>query len=186
MGMRQIELDFRVVNHYKTGTVDHDQNKAIARVRHGIFEIDKAKDDSVRKKARIDKQNKENKARFRNKLVRITHNKKSIYVILAFWTGKLNDGEIALTNLMKEGLGIENTKEPVRLEIRLAKNRDIDKFFDAHPDPALRMTERLSRRRQWSAALLGFALGIVGSYSVRALDIGFGSIAKFAGALMGQ
>ena len=94
--------------------------------------------------------------------------------------------EIALSSEMTDYLLIGNRKDQIELVITPAARKEMKFFLGQHPDPALRMTEHLSARRLWIGIFLGFLLGVVGSYSVRVLDFGFGTLPRFIGALLGQ
>lgn len=130
---------FKIANYHLAGTEKHDQGNGIIRMHFSVIP-----NTGLRKK-------------FNNKLVKV-HNEgagKTTYGVLK-WAPKLDKDQIALTTSMSDQLEIDRKKE-AELKISIAGKGDIHKFFEDHPDPTIRMSELLSRRR----SVQGYVWGVV-------------------------
>ena len=179
--MKEITANFNIENYFAIKTDSVDLGRAIIRVNHNLIEEDA-------------------RATFNNQLVKVeytsAHKSKrkhkpkikgaegTAYGILKF-SSNLKTTDIALSTEMSDYLLIESRSKSAELKITPASKKDMTAFFAQHPDPAIRMADRLSQRRQRAAAVLGFLLGIAGAYSVRSLDTAFAWIASVSATLTG-
>ena len=178
----EIRSTFKRTNYFHIKSDGVDLGRAIIRVNRHV--INKDAERAVFNNQLIKVERADGLNRPKDGIAKIKGAQGVAYGILKYHPNVEKD-EIALSNEMTDYLLMENTKEPIELVITPAARKELKFFLAQHPDPALRMAEHLSARRLWIGIILGFFLGIAGSYSVRVLDFGFETVPNLIGALLG-